>query len=349
MSFAEFIAEGLFFARFWFLHIVRMMYWIWIPGFLLAGILAVRYQHATLERLRGCRTAGWPGIRFGVLAAFTGTGCRRHAVARTINLLQSGVAPSAALAYWVASHSAVMYLLVLLELALGIEFAVSLLLAGVLTATLVGVVGGRVLRVPSPNGGLAAPQRNWHDVETPRTWTETLFARSGWAAAFRYFVREVGAVALPLAWGMLVGGFLLAAGLLSWWPTPDESGGLGAHLVTGFVAPFAAIAAGVTAVGAVPAVASLWKTHTVAFAGLLAFVLGTLFHPLSWQTWTQAVGVRQTLRLWGLTFASIVIVAFGLTGAYALVGFHPSREPVFEEIARKILMWLPFTMDKMGP
>lgn len=345
MTLPEFLIEGLAFARFWAQHIVRMMYWVWIPGFVVAGVLTLRYQFRAMNALRACREGGWRGVGTGLAAALVGTACRRHAVDQTLDLLRSGVSPHAALAYWVGSHSIVLYLLVLMTLTLGIEFAFGLLLAGAVTAFIVGILGGTLVgRLPASS----LPENDRHQVPGAATW-RSLLRPAGWWAVLKYIGREAGGFALPLAWGILLAGFLLAAGLVAWWPALDENGGMTSHVVTAAVGPVASAGVGLTAVGALPVAASLWKTYTVAFSGLLAFVLGSLLHPLSWRRWQRAVGRGPALRLWGVTLGAAALSGLAVTGLYALVGFQPGREPLFRELVDQIIMWLPFTMGRMGP
>ena len=50
-------------------HIIVMMYWVWIPGFLAAALVSVRYrpllQQIVLQRRRGAATV-WAAVGWGM-------------------------------------------------------------------------------------------------------------------------------------------------------------------------------------------------------------------------------------------------------------------------------------------
>lgn len=106
-------------------HIARMMYWVWVPGFLLSAFVSLRYRAPAWERLLGAGKGGfaraWPrAVWYGVTASPR----PRTTLEDAARLLDAGVSPATAVAALVASRNLPLYLLALLTLHLGIEFAV---------------------------------------------------------------------------------------------------------------------------------------------------------------------------------------------------------------------------------
>ncbi|MBI3325890.1 MAG: hypothetical protein HYZ81_04205 [Nitrospinae bacterium] len=100
-------------------HIVRMMYWVWIPGFLLSGFFSLRYHHAALEGLLKAPSGTWRAIAWATVFGMTCSANRRRSLQIATDLAHQGVHPPDMLAFLVSSHSLVLYVLVLLMLLQG--------------------------------------------------------------------------------------------------------------------------------------------------------------------------------------------------------------------------------------
>ena len=179
-------------------HIVVMMYWVWIPGFLVAALVSVRYrpllQQIVLQRRRGA-AAVWAAVGWGMTS---GAG-RRSSLDTAQRLWQEGLPDAIVLAYLVASQSLTLYGLVLFTILIGLEFGLGLWLGGLVMIGLLRLTLFVLPRAPS-----AHPRPAQAPVEAPDTWKTLLASGHGW----RRVLGDIGGYGRNMSLS-LVGGLIL--------------------------------------------------------------------------------------------------------------------------------------------
>lgn len=353
MDLDSFLGQGLFFAWSIARHIVVMMYWVWIPGLLLSAFVALRCRGRAAEGVRRSGGGGLRSVLWGTLLGVTLTADRKRSLLASLDLFREGLHPATVFAVYLSSRNLVLYFLVLWMLLLGIEFAA-------------GQVIGALAMIALVSAGLrwAMPEREWDSLrerlesrpagrtaETDEggetSWRALLLGAKGWGRAFRYIGGEIRRFALPLAVGILAGGFILAAGLLPWWVDLDSVGGRGVwtDLLNAFVAPALSLVSAIGPVGSLPVASNLFKADGLAYPGLAAFVLAGALKPQDIAAFKRALGPRVALRLTILLYLSAALSGLIATGVFALFAFRPGHVPLFRGLVDAIIMW---TMPGMG-
>ena len=337
----DLITQGLTFSYFLFLHFFRMMYWVWVPGFLFSAFFSLRYRESARSRL-----LSGGGLFAALLYGITSSPSRKIALGIAGELKQKGVGTAKILAYLIASQNLVIYFLVILMAMMGAEFALGQLMGGIIMALLVAS-GWRLLIGEEE----FQPSSVTSDKVTSQpTWGGLLLAGSGWWKALKYIGREFRFFWFNLAIGILIGGTLLAAGLQKWWIDFSQIGGGGvlSDLLSAFVAPILGVILFVPPVGNLPVVSNLFKTDAIGYPGVVSFVLVSLLNPLILSGYARFLGRRRAVALVALLFISAFVSGLLVTGIYALFGFRPGHIPLGRELVDKIIKWLPFTMGKMS-
>jgi uncharacterized membrane protein YraQ (UPF0718 family) len=269
----DLINQGLSFSYFLFLHFFRMMYWVWIPGFLFSAFFSLRYRESARSRL-----LSGGGLFAALLYGITSSPSRKKALGIAGELKQKGVGTAKVLAYLIASQNLVIYFLVILMAMMGAEFALGQLMGGIIMTLLVAsgwrlLIGGEEFQASSVTSD---------KVTSQPTWSGLLLSGSGWWEALKYISREFRFFWLNLSIGILLGGLILAAGLQKWWIDFSQIGGEGilSDILTAFVAPIIGIMLFVPPVGNLPVVSNLFKTDAIGYPGVVSFVLASLLNPL---------------------------------------------------------------------
>jgi uncharacterized membrane protein YraQ (UPF0718 family) len=337
----DLINQGLNFSYFLFLHFFRMMYWVWVPGFLLSAFFSLRYRDTARSRL-----LSGGGLFAALIYGITSSPSRKKALGIAGELKQKGVGTAKILAYLIASQNLVIYFLVILMAMMGAEFALGQLMGGIIMALLV-VAGLRLLENEKPvrrdSGADLIPGKS-------PTWLGLLLSVSGWREALKYFCREFSFFWVNLAIGIILGGFILAAGLQKWSfeLALIGNGGFLADIFNAFAAPIIAVILFVPPVGNILIVTGLFKSYAISYPGVVSFILASLVSPLILPKYFRIFGKRKALFLIGLIFLSAIASALLTTWAYALIGFRPDPVTMGRNFSHKIIAWLPFIMGKMS-
>jgi len=337
----EFITQGLTFSYFLFLHFFRMMYWVWVPGFLFSAFFSLRYRESARSRL-----LSGGGLFAALLYGITSSPSRKIALGIAGELKQKGVGTAKILAYLIASQNLVIYFLVILMAMMGAEFALGQLMGGIIMTLLVAS-GWRLLIGEEESQPSSVTSDK---VSSQPTWSGLLLSGSGWWEALKYIGREFRFFWFNLAIGILIGGTLLAAGLQKWWIDFSQIGGGGvlSDLLSAFVAPILGMILFVPPVGNLPVVSNLFKTDAIGYPGVVSFVLASLLNPFILSGYARLLGRRRAVALVALLFLSAFVSGLLVTGIYALFGFRPGHVPLGRELVDEIIKWLPFTMGKMS-
>ncbi len=229
---------------------------------------------------------------------------------------------------------------------MGAEFALGQLMGSFIMAVLVTFLWRVFTREEE-----SQPSRFTSDKVTSHpTWTGLLLSGSGWWEAVKYIGGEFQFFWFNLAFGILLGGFILSAGLQKWWIdfSAIGNGGIFSDIFSAFVAPILGIVFFIPPVGNLPVVSNLFKTDAIGYPGVVSFVLASVLNPLILSGYVRLVGKRRTVALVSILFLSAFVSGLLVTAIYALFGFRPGHVPLGREIVDKIVRWLPFTMGKMG-
>jgi hypothetical protein len=337
----DLITQGLTFSYFLFLHFFRMMYWVWIPGFLFSAFFSLRYRESARNRL-----LSGGGLFAAVLYGITSSPSRKKALGIAGELKQKGVGTARVLAYLIASQNLVIYFLVILMAMMGAEFALGQLMGGIIMILFVSsgwrLLGGEEEFQPSAGTS--------DKVTSQPTWSGLLLSGSGWWKALKYVGGEFRFFWFNLVIGILLGGMILAAGLQKWWVDFSEIGGGGilSDILSAFVAPILGMILFVPPVGNLAVISNLFKTYTIGYPGVVSFVLVSMLNPLILSGYARLLGRRRAMALVGLLFLSVFVSGLLVTALYALFGFRPGHVPLGRELVDEIVRWLPFTMGKMS-
>lgn len=322
-------------------HVLIMFYWFWIPGFLVVGFLSCRYRPAleevVLKQRQGAR-AFLAAIGWGMAS---GAG-RRSSLETAKTLWAQGVPDHIVLAFLVASQNLVLYSLVLLTILIGLEFGLGVLLGGLVMIGLLGLIA------PARAAGMDVP----HDAQrratepAPESWRALLASARGWAHAVRDIGGYVRNVGLSLVGGLVLGALVLAIDTAGYWFFPKWMGDetVGAALAGSFLAPLLSVPLLLAPGGNLIVVSSIWKTWTLAYAGVISFVLMSTLNPLTAYTLTRHYG---RARGWALLLALYVTAALGgllVEGVFALLGVQVTHVPWLRELVDKLMMIFPGTM-----
>ncbi len=337
----DLITQGLTFSYFLFLHFFRMMYWVWVPGFLFSAFFSLRYRDTARSRL-----LSGGGLFAALLYGITSSPSRKKALGIAGELKQKGVGTAKILAYLIASQNLVIYFLVILMAMMGAEFALGQLMGGIIMTLLVAS-GWRLLIGEEESQPSSVTSDK---VSSQPTWSGLLLSGSGWWEALKYIGREFRFFWFNLAIGILIGGMLLAAGLQKWWIDFSQIGGGGilGDLLSAFVAPILGMILFVPPVGNLPVVSNLFKTDAIGYSGVVSFVLASLLNPLILSGYAQLLGRKRTSAVVSIVFLSAFVSGLLVTGFYALFSFRPGHVPLGRELVDEIIKWLPFTMGKMS-
>ncbi|MGH7364239.1 MAG: permease [Candidatus Methylomirabilales bacterium] len=353
----EFVGQWLTFSLDQLQHIIRMMYWVWIPGFLLSALVSLRYRTQAREAVLAHGKGGFAGLfPRAVCSGVTASPRPGSSLADMLALLQGGVRPAGALAALVASRNLPLYFLTILTLLLGIEFAVGHILGTVAMAASVFIGAAGFTKADAWTRAAGARGATVEALRPPRrdgelpSWTGLLLRGRGWVRILRYCGTEFRWFWPGLAIGILLGGLVLAAGLKRWWVELAEVGGGGiiSDLVNAGVGPALGALLSLPPVGNLPAAASLFKTDTLGYPGLVSLVLASSLRPADLRAYGATWGRGAAARLALLLYAAALLGGLFATGVLALFGVRPGHIPLFRELVDEIIKRVPFAMPA-GP
>lgn len=346
---SEFFRDWLVWIYLYVQHSFVMMYWVTIPGLLICGFLSVRYRGVIRERLlRG--GGGLLPVLYATGLGMTTPAGRRESLEKASTLMSRGVSPSAALAYFIASQSLGLYYLLLFTVLIGLEFGLGVLLGGLVMIFLTAI-STTSISVLSPPENMAGETRSLKSREDlPTTWRGLLLSRRGWWAAVRDIGRLFKILWLPSVGGLLLGGLILAADMRKAWPLPFWLGdeGFGPAIASGFLGPVLSLISFSSPLGNFFVVASIWKTWTLVYPGVISFILASSLHPLNLRSVMNLFGPRAGWHI-GLTlYLSAALSGLTAIGLFELLGVEVAHVPWFEPLVKNIMMNLPFTMLGTG-
>ncbi|MBI4381838.1 MAG: permease [candidate division NC10 bacterium] len=322
-------------------HMVIMMYWAWIPGFLAAAALSARYrqvlQAITLKRRQG-GVAFWAAVGWGMTS---GAG-RRSSLEMATTLWRASVPDHIVLAFLVASHSLVLFNLVLFTILIGLEFSLGVLLGGLVMIGLLRLMAPALRQEPGfpsdPPGGLVAG--------APGSWTSLVCSGRGWGEIVRDIGRYLRSMGPSLIGGLILGALVLAIDTRGAWFFPKWMGDetLGAALASSFLAPLLSVVLFLAPGGNLIMVSSIWKTWTLTYSGVISFVLLSLLNPLTIRTLVGHSRGRRGCAVSLSIYLSAALGGLAVAGGFAVLGVHVAHVPWFRQLVDRLMMMFPFTM-----
>lgn len=330
-------------------HFFVMMYWVSIPGLLACAFLSVRYRPVIKERLQD-GAKGWKAVLYAVGLGMTTPTSRGESLKTASSLMARGMPPPVAIAYFIASQTLGLYVLLILTVLIGLEFGLGVLLGGL--AMILLTAASAYFLALSPVPGKIAPATltpNPGD-EAPKNWQALLLSREGWWLALKDIGHIFRVLWLPSLGGLLLGGLILAVDMRKAWSLPFWLGdeGPGPAIASAFLGPILSFVSFSSPLGNLIVASSIWKTWTFAYAGILSFVMAAMLHPLNLSSLIGLFGQRGGSYLIASSYLSTALGGLAVIALFGLVGVEVTHVPWFEPLVKKIIMTLPFTILGTG-
>jgi len=316
-------------------------YPIWLPGFIVAGLLTCRFEYQAWTSIVANTRASLPGLIRAVGVGILGSVGREASVNAMLALLKGGVPPSTTFAYLIASRNLTIHFWSVFTLSLGAEFATGQALGALVMVLAVTPVIHRLVSrsvAGSTSESLGAGDPSSEHSQSLR-WRTLLLSPTGWWTVLKFMGRESGRLAPSLALGILFAGIIFAAGLQPWWPRFADIFGHAtflSDLANAFVGAALSFVLSLSPVGNIPVVHALFKTDGLGYPGIISFCLASVIHRKDIKAYASAF--KQGKRVWllaGLLYAGAVLGGLGSTWIYAAFDFRPSLPPI--KLAGKLL------------
>lgn len=331
------------------LKFMTLFFTVWVPGFLVAGLLTCRFRYQTWSAVTANTKVSFSGLVRAVAGGVVGSVGRKTSINAMLDLLKRGVPVPLALAFLIANRNMTTHFWAIFALSLGAEFATgqvlgALVMIGIVSLCLswlnINFVGVSILE---------KPQGNSSSFEFPKflSWRGLLLSLGGLSAILKFTGREVKRFAPSLAVGSLLAGIIFAAGLRPGWPAFAAVFGqatLASDLVNALVGAALSPLVSLSPVGNLPVVHALFKTDGLGYPGIISFCLASMIHRSDIKSYMSAFGRGQTWLLVGVLYGAAVLGGLGSTWIYAAFGFRPTLPPVklAGKLARALLGYLGF-------
>ncbi len=325
-----------------------LFYTVWVPGFLLAGLLACRFRKKAWDSVLANPGLNLKGVSRAVALGVVGSVGRKTSINTMLDLIKQGVSPSLGFVFLIASRNMTIHFWAIFALSLGAEFATgqylgALVMIGIVTLSLHWIKVKTVEAVPRNKSGRDRAM----DLPEFGSWRAVLFSFNGCLAILKFIGQEIRRFAPSLVGGIILGGIILAAGLRSWWVTSADLFGhatLSSDFINAFFGAGLAIVIPFSPVGNLPIIHALFKTDGLGYPGIISFCLASLIHPRDVMAYMNTFGKRKAWILVGLLYGGAVVGGLGSTWIYSMFGFRPSLPPVrlVRELFRSILSFLGF-------
>jgi uncharacterized membrane protein YraQ (UPF0718 family)/YHS domain-containing protein len=302
------------------------VWWALVLGFALSGAVQAYVPRGRLERALGGR--GPRDVGLATVLGAASSSCSYAAIAIAKSLFAGGASLVSAMSFQFASTNLVFELGIVLWLFLGWQF------------TLAEFVGGLVL-IALMWGALSVlvSRRSEEEVRAHAAEAQTGHAHPTATDVALNFRADV-----EMLWKELVGGFLIA-GYVSLLPRGFFNGLFvtdAPHAVrvveNVLVGPVVAALAFVCSIGNIPLAAVLWSGG-ISFAGVIAFVFADLIILPIVNAYRKYYGPRFALLLTAVMFASMVVAALIVDGAFSLLGLVPTHRPAVSSVTDRSVTW----------
>ena len=308
------------------------MLWALVLGFAVSGVIQAVVSRKEMARLL-------PDARPGAIARAAALGaasssCSYAATAIARSIVKQGGDFSAAMAFQFASTNLVLELGLVLWSLLGWRFTLAQFVGGFVMIALLAVILRLFLR---PALMAAAVSQARSDVQgkmeghaemdmsvaDDRPLSERLFSAEAFTAVSHFFVSDV-----VMLWGDIAGGLLVSGAVAAWVPAGVWSAVFATHdpelakIIGPLVGPVVAIFTFVCSVGDVPLAAVLWNAGS-SFGGVIAFLFADLIVLPILDIYRRYYGWRMALFMLAAFYVAMVLSAYGVELAFALLHLTP--------------------------
>ncbi len=305
--------------------------WSLVLGFALSGAVQALVSKERMQQL-----LGRDGIREIALATGFGavsSSCSYAAAAMSKTLFKKGAALVPSLAFLFSSTNLVLELGIILYLLMGWQFTVAEWIGGLVLVAIMALL----VRLTYPKELVEQARRHLdetggHEHGSVETAGATLVVRLR-NPQTRVAIAQNAAMDFTMLWKDLFGGFLIAGALGAF--VPDGAwkalflnhSPAGVQLVgNAIVGPIIAIVSFVCSIGNVPMAAILWASG-ISFGGVLAFLYADLIVLPLLDIYRKYYGWRMMLYIFGVFFATMVLAAIAMDGAFSALHLVPRPNP----------------------
>ena len=328
------------------------VWWALVLGFFISAIVQTWVPRRRVE-------AALSGGGFASVARATGLGaasssCSYAAIAIAKSLFQKGASAVSALAFQFASTNLVWELGLVLWVLIGWRFALAEFLGGIvmiaLMAALLRLFVSARTEAHAREHTQRAQARHTHHAAGGQElgWRERFRSASAWSDVAHNFRGD-----WQMLWKEITIGFLLAGyisllgddffnGLFLTDAPPAVQALWGA-----LIGPVIAMLSFVCSVGNVPLAAVLWSGG-MSFAGVMAFIFADLIVLPIVVAYRKYYGTTFALRITGLMFATMVVAALIVDGAFNLAGLIPAGRPSADDVMGTIQLDYKAALNALG-
>ena len=316
------------------------VWWALVLGFAISAIVQAWVPRVRIEGLMsgsGPRPVGWAT---GLGAA--SSSCSYAAVAIAKSLFQKGASAASALAFQFASTNLVWELGLVLWVLIGWQFTLAEYVGGIVMIVLMTVllrlfVNRRLEEQARQHAVKADTGHQHHAVGEQLPWRERLTSARAWSDVAHNFRGDWQMLWKEITLGFLLAGFIaqFTNGVFEKLFITDAPAPL-PTIENVIIGPIIAVISFVCSVGNVPLAAVLWSGG-ISFAGVLAFLFADLIVLPILLIYRKYYGVKFTVRITALMFATMVIAALMVDGIFSALGLiptgpRPTRADIFSSI-----------------
>ncbi len=305
--------------------------WSLVLGFTLSGLV-----QAVVSKQRMQQLLGRDGIR--EIAIATGFGaasssCSYASAAMSKTLFKKGAAFIPSLAFLFSSTNLVIELGIILWLLMGWQFTAAEWIGGLVLIAIMTIL----VKLTYPKALVEEARRHvdeatGHDHGSMEAEGKSLLERLR-NPEVRIAVAQNAAMDFSMLWKDLLGGFLIAGALSALVPDSAwkvlflNSSAPAVQLVgNAIIGPIIAIISFVCSIGNVPMAAVLWASG-ISFGGVLAFLYADLIILPLLDIYRKYYGTRMMLYIFGIFFATMVLSAIAMDGAFSALHLVPQPNP----------------------
>lgn len=305
--------------------------WSLILGFTLSGLVQTLVSKERMRELLG--RDGWREIALATGFGAASSSCSYAAAALSKTLFKQGAALVPSLAFLFSSTNLVLELGIILWVLMGWQFTVAEWVGGLVLVTVMTLL----VRLTYPQALVEEARRRadaagGHEHGSMETAPGPLLARLR-DPATRIAVAQNAMMDFSMLRDDLLAGFLIA-GLLgtaipagAWNALFLHSGTPGVQLLeNALIGPLIAMLSFVCSIGNVPLAAILWASG-ISFAGVLAFIYADLIVLPLLDVYRKYYGWRMALYIFAIFFATMVVSAIIVDGAFAALHLVPRPNP----------------------
>ena len=301
-------------------HFLFMFWWIWVLAALATALSESFLIEGRRRRLLEHPDEGWRTVRLAALLGVLSPPSRRRIFRQAKELLAGGISPAGVMAYLVTAQSLLIWLVFFIVALNGPQPVLGQIVA---VAAVLGVLAYGMGRTPkrlweaARQGAVeelgAAGQNAGGSGTGPGARAPIAAPGPVWARPALSLAGQAYSLWWPLLFGLAGVGFFLALGQSPAYLSLQGSKGPLVQVGNAAVGMLLAWMTGAPLVGNALFAAGLWKAEFVTYAGLSAFLLGTLVMPLAFPRYLALFGVELGRRVLVWLVAAILAGSLAAT------------------------------------